>query len=102
MSSKSHPSHVLCLSRDSNLLGTRRMVLESRYEVVAAPCLEELQEVTTDHDFDVILLCHTLSSEDCDLATSIARVRWPNAKIVALSVERSSLRTIDNLMPAQH
>jgi hypothetical protein len=96
------------------------MVLESRYEVVAAPCLEELQEVTTDHDFDVILLCHTLSSEDCDLATSIARVRWPNAKIVALSVERSScakyadqivrgldgprllLRTIDNLMPAQH
>lgn len=81
---------VLCFSRDACLLQTRRMVLASRFEVVAIGSLEEMQKLPNDQRFDVVLLCHTLSREECDLARDIAHRRWRSAKILALSVERSS------------
>ena len=42
----------------------------------------------SDEEFDVILLCHMLSVEECDSSMQIVRARWPGAKIVALSVEQ--------------
>lgn len=80
---------VLCVSHDPGLLRTREMVLRSRYEAVAVADIEQLETLPKFH-FDVIVLCHTLATEECDRAVSICRTRWPGARILALTVERSS------------
>jgi hypothetical protein len=81
-------SRVLCLSRDPNLLRTRQMILASRYDAMAAGSVEQLAEVAPGQEFDVILLCHTFSSEECRVIEQIARGRWPHAKIMAIAGER--------------
>ncbi len=79
---------VLCFSRDPRLLETRRQILATRYEAVTVGSIEEIMALATDEEFDVIVLCHTLSVEECDLSAQTVRVRWPGAKIVALSAEQ--------------
>jgi hypothetical protein len=80
---------VLCISRDSHLMRTRQLVLATQYEVVSVDSIEGIEALPTDQDFDLIVLCHSLSSEECDQCVEIASTRWPQAKIVALSVERA-------------
>jgi hypothetical protein len=95
------------------------MVLQSRYEAVAAANVEQVETLPDSH-FDVIVLCHTLATEECDRAVSICRTRWPGARILALTVERSSceefadelvrgldgpamlLNAIEHLIPTRH
>lgn len=99
---------------------TRRLVLASRYNAVSA--VASIQEIETlkEPEFDVIVLCHTLSQEECDLAVRICQTRWAGAKFVALAKERSKcdwsadrvvraldgpkilLRAIDGLVANQH
>jgi hypothetical protein len=66
------------------------LVLARHYLAFAASSIEDMSALAGDKGFDVVVLCHSLSSEDCELAASIARLRWPHAKIVAISVERAS------------
>lgn len=95
------------------------MVLQSRYEAVAVSSVNQIETLPDSH-FDVIVICHTLITEECDLAVSICKTRWPGARILALTVDRSSceefaddstrgldgpatlLSRIDNLIPARH
>jgi hypothetical protein len=69
------------------------MVLAKHYDAVLVGSLEEMRALPADKQFDVVVLCHSLSSDECDLAAAIVRDRWPAAKILALSVERSSCWT---------
>ncbi len=95
------------------------MVLANHFNVVTVGSMAEMQALAQDRVFDVVLLCHSLSSEECDLAATTARRRWPEAKILALAVERSScqsyaqhtirgldgprllIQAIEHLVPAQ-
>ena len=80
------PACLLIYGTDSKLLDTRRMVLEyAGHHVLAqldplsaAPYLSEL-------NFDVLILCHTLSPEDCHRVASLAYVRWPAIRTITLS-----------------
>ncbi|MGA7156771.1 MAG: hypothetical protein WBY53_08005 [Acidobacteriaceae bacterium] len=38
---------------------------------------------------DVILLCHTLTTEECDKAVLLTHDRWPAAQVVALLAGQS-------------
>jgi|SRR5579863_6177813 len=88
MTFSNHSPRVLCFSRDPLLLKTREQVLSTRYEGVAVSSVEELKALDTDEGFDVVLLCHTLSVDECELSAQVVRVRWPHAKIVAMSLEQ--------------
>jgi hypothetical protein len=79
---------VLCFGRDPRLLETRRLVLARRFETVTVGSIEEMRALPVDEEFDVIVLCHSLSLEECDLSSELARARWERAKIVALSIEQ--------------
>jgi hypothetical protein len=88
-----HRARVFCLSRDQRLLETRGMVLAKRYDAITVGSIEEMWALPVASAFDVVVLCHSLSAEECDLSASIARERWPQAKILALSVDSSSCWT---------
>lgn len=86
------PAHVrvLCLGHDERLLETRVQVLASRYETVSVRSLAEMRSLPGDARFDIVLLCHTLSPEECGVCSEVARERWPEARVLAIAVERGS------------
>ena len=84
-----HFPRVLCVSRDQRLLESRHLVLSRKYETVTVGSVEEMRSLPASEQFDVIVLCHSLSSEECDVSAELVRGRWPKAKIVALSVEQN-------------
>lgn len=75
---------VLCISRDQRLLETRQLVLITRYQATCVHNPEEIQDIPEHEAFDVLLLCHTLSQEECQRSADIARKRWPAIKVVAI------------------
>ena len=89
MALSTHFPRVLCVSRDPRLLESRHLVLSRKYETVTVGSVEEMRSLPASEQFDVIVLCHSLSSEECDVSAKLVRVRWPKAKIVALSVEQN-------------
>ena len=75
---------LLIFGLDPHLLQTRRILLQSAgFEVIAVGKLEQLQ--TLDAPIQLLVLCHTLSTNDCEQALSIAATRWPNAKELVLT-----------------
>jgi hypothetical protein len=84
---------VLCFSRDQSLLETRGAVLATRYQTVTVMSVEEIYALQPDIQFDVVVLCHSLSDTDCDVASAIARQWWPQAKILGLATSRSGCST---------
>jgi hypothetical protein len=81
-------SRVVCAGHDEVLLRTRQMVLASRYQAVTVLGVEQLRALPAEEMFDVVLLCHTLSAEECRRVTEIARTRWPGAKVMAIATEQ--------------
>ena len=79
------PAHILCFGRNPVLLATRCAVLAKQYRVVSVESLQEVAEVTSAEPFDVVLLCHTLSPEECRVSREIVHHRWPGAKLLALT-----------------
>ncbi len=81
----SQKARVVCLGRDLQLLRTRLQVLVKRYDAVEVSSVEQLGELPAEPAFDLVLLCHSLSREDCRASVEIAEQRWPEAKILALT-----------------
>ena len=52
--------------------------------------LQELAALAPTPGFDAILLCHSLSAEDCERCVSIAEHLWPGAKIISIATEYGS------------
>ncbi len=82
--------NILCLSQNLLLLETRRAVLARRYDVVSIATVDEMIRLAPERPFDVVLLCHTISKEDCHYASEFARRRWPGTKILALTSDSAS------------
>jgi len=49
-----------------------------------------MELVPLEKAISLVVLCHTLTSEEYDLSASIVRERWPGAKIVAVSEDPTS------------
>jgi hypothetical protein len=77
--------HVLCFSRDPLLLKTRVAVLERQYRVVPVGSLAEILELPFGSTFDLVVLCHTVSDEDCRNARAFIKARWPSAKVLSMT-----------------
>ena len=85
------PYRVLCFSRDPRLLETRHWVLEKRFDAVTILSIAAMeQQSSLGRSFDLVLLCHTLSAEECESAFAIARQSWPHAKILGLVASEPS------------
>ena len=80
------PANILMFGRDAQLLDTRRMVLEiSGYKVSTATDLSDFDRAVSSDCFDLVILCHSLSLEDCGRAVAVALSRWPSVRILTLT-----------------
>ena len=77
---------ILVYGRDPHLLETRRRLLElSGARVGIATDISDIVQLDPAEQIDLIVLCHSLSREQCDRALEIAHRRWPQVQILVLT-----------------
>jgi hypothetical protein len=71
------------IGRDRQLLSIRKILMQKEgFRVVDVTEPSELFSV--QGDVDLIVLCHTVPTEDCELSLSIAAAQWPEARELVL------------------
>src|ERR1700752_1587770 len=77
---------ILIVSRDLMVLQTRKLMLGAYFDVSAAGRVLEAQILLADRPFDLIVLCYTLTDDECRKIREAARLNCPDAKILMLTV----------------
>ena len=81
-------SVLLLYGRDPDLLRSRQWLLEKQgYRVLVMSDRNDLQQIT--EPVDLLILCHTITLDDCATVTSLAASRWPGLRELVL-VARTS------------
>ncbi len=89
------PATILMFGRDAQLLATRRMVLEmAGYCVLPAASLADFDRLASSNHFDLLILCHTLSREDCGRAVASKLSRRPSARGLTLTAGARGCATL--------
>lgn len=83
---------VLCLSRAADIREIRRRVLLTRYRVTAISNVAELEALCHHSAFDLMLLCHTMSAEECMASMKVARACWPGIAVLRISAPFSQYK----------
>jgi hypothetical protein len=77
-------SSVMC-GHDQHLLATRQWVLQSRgYRVLTVAHPSKFASIPQNPPIKLLILCHSLSPEECDGATALATARWPEIQSLVL------------------
>lgn len=66
------------------LLTTRRWVLQKHFHVDEAKDLASLEVFAERNDYDLLILCHTLSGEDLERAIELVRRRSAKTQFLRL------------------
>ena len=78
-------SSVLSLSHDPALLRTRMLLLQrAGCKVSCASNLQDFQTCILSQQFDLIMICQSMSAEECDAATRLAREFAPTARVLLM------------------
>ncbi|HSY37412.1 MAG TPA: hypothetical protein VK814_16790 [Acidobacteriaceae bacterium] len=81
----SAPASVLVFGHDYQLVHTRSLILEKAgFHVRTAHSLPDLQQLLSEPSIDVMLLCHSLTIEECAEALTLTHQRWPQIQTIAL------------------
>jgi hypothetical protein len=89
----SQTSIVIC-GRDSLLLDTRKWVLErAGTRVFTATDLSDFGRIPSDVSIDLVILCHSLTKEQCSRALALAGTYWPQAQSLVLISGQSGCYT---------
>jgi DNA-binding NtrC family response regulator len=76
---------VLVFGRDYQLVHTRGLILEKAgFRVRTASSLPDIQQLLSEPAMDVMLLCHSLSTQECNEALVLTHERWPRIQTIAL------------------
>ena len=59
-------ARVLVVSRDEMLLRTREMILGAFFVVRGAGRFSEARTLLTNNRFDLIVICHSLTEDECE------------------------------------
>ena len=81
-----HPKRILLVSRDLVVLQTRKLMLGAYFEVCAAGRVLEAKTFLAERPFDLIVLCYTLTDDDCEKILNAARLHSPHVKTLMLTV----------------
>ncbi len=81
---------ILVISRDMMALQTRKLMLGAYFDVSAAGRVLEAKLLLATRDFDLIVLCYTLSDDDCHKIMEIVRDVCPRAKFLVMTATGDS------------
>ena len=85
---------ILMYGRDSDLLKTRRWVLEAcGYHVWTEDDLTEIPPSLAALSFDLLIICHSVPAEDCEIILELATLHWPAIKTLILRAGVSGCHT---------
>jgi hypothetical protein len=77
---------ILIFGRAPQLLETRRLILErAGARVWTAAELSDIKSIAHAVSIDLVILCHSLSMEQCGRALALASTLWPQVKSLNLS-----------------
>jgi CheY-like chemotaxis protein len=79
------PKKILVVSQDLMALQTRKLMLGAYFDVTAAGRASEAKSVLTSHEFDLIVLCYTISELDCRHIIDASHAARPCVKILLLT-----------------
>ena len=81
---------IVILGRDAHLLETRKWVLQSLgYRVLTIHRIADLNQIPSTPPVALLVLCHTLSTKECESAVARASSRWPEIKKLVLVRDNS-------------
>ena len=83
---------ILCVGHDSVLNRTRRMILERCFAVALAQSLSEATALLRGRRFALVLLCHSLTDDDCRSIVDFIHSLQSTVRILVLGEERSQLQ----------
>jgi hypothetical protein len=78
-------SEVLVFSRDHMLLETRRLVLGTFFHARGAANIQDAEALLAMHHFDLIILCSTLSDQECERVFELVEYQKPRSQILIMS-----------------
>jgi len=78
-------ARVLVVSRDEMLLRSREMILGAFFAVRGAGRFIEAKTLLTSNSFDLIVLCHSLSPDECERLATLAHGKTPRCQVLAMS-----------------
>jgi len=76
---------VLVVSRDQMLLDTRKLLLGTFFNVKSAGRIREAEALISSENFDLIVLCYTLSEEECTQVIDLTANQRPRPRILILT-----------------
>jgi len=75
------------------LLRTREMILGAFFAVQGAGRFSEARALLTNDDFDLVVLCHSLSDDECERLAGMAHRKTPRPLILGMSASsRATVR----------
>ena len=77
--------NVLVVSRDEMLLRTRTMILGAFFDVQGAGRPSEARALIQGTMFDLVVLCHSLTNEECVDLVQLTHDQNPRPKILAMN-----------------
>src|SRR6185437_13569950 len=77
-------SQILVVSRDQMLLQTRRLILGTYFDVEAAGRISEAGSILANREFDLIVLCDTLSNSECRQILDMVRHQRPQPTLLSI------------------
>jgi DNA-binding response OmpR family regulator len=83
-------ARVLVVSRDEMLLRTRTMILGAFFVVQGAGRFLEATAALKSGKFDLIVMCHSLSGDECEALAVLALQHSPRPLILAMSASSSA------------
>lgn len=83
---------VLCLGHDPILNRTRRLILQRYFEVTLADRLQEAVSQLSIEHFDLVLLCYSLTDDECRAVIDFIHKLPEPPRILALAQARQRLR----------
>ena len=78
-------ARVLIVSRDEMLLRTREMILGAFFHVEGAGRFSEAMTLLNHQKFDLIVVCHSLTSSESEQLAAFAHGQHPHPQILAMS-----------------
>lgn len=77
-------SQILVVSRDRMLLQTRQLILGTYFDVRTAGRISEAGSILSKSDFDLIVLCDTLSDPERRQIAEMVREQQPQPTLLSL------------------
>lgn len=87
-------ARVLVVSRDEMLLRSREMILGAFFAVRGAGRFNEARALLTSNTFDLIVLCHSLTPDECERLAAMAHARVPRCQVLAMSASSRALNKL--------